>query len=89
MSIVYLIKGHTGEYEDSIEWIAKAFKSKVSAQHYYKQLLNVIHTHNVKYKGADSIEIREALERKLEALDPLCRIDYNGVYYEITEVKVL
>lgn len=88
MTKIYLVKGFTGEYEDSFDWVAKAFKTRAEAKEYHDSLLKIIRLHNVNSNDGQDYEVREELEADLSELDPKCRIDYNGVYYEIEEIQL-
>lgn len=88
MNKVFLVKGFTGEYEDSIDWVAKAFHTRTEAKQYLDQLLAIVRKYGPGNEGAFDYETQADFERELEEIDPKCRVDYTGVYYEIEEVQI-
>jgi hypothetical protein len=83
--IVYLVKGHTGEYDDRSEWIAKAFLLEEKADD-MKGGLNILLEKSGNGMSYEERDLLEAIIR--ETLDPRCSIDYTGTYYTIEEVEV-
>ena len=92
---VYIVVGHTGEYEDRCEWNAFAFTSLEKAESKMKQgneLLNKMRDEINLERGCagflpnmytDKIE-----EHMRDNFDKACSIDYTGSYYTVEELDV-
>ena len=82
--IVYIVTGHTGEYEDRWDWNVKAFTSKEKAD-------NLCEALNVLVKDSKELDWddRDKLVEKIQqSLDPMCSIDYTGTYYKVDQLEV-
>jgi hypothetical protein len=82
--IVYIVTGHTGEYDDRWEWKAKAFTSKEKADN----LCGALNVLVKESKGLDYEDRDKLMESIQESLDPMCSIDYTGTYYKVEELEV-
>ena len=73
---IYLIEGETGEYEDRLSWISKAFTNKQLAestmdiwQQYVNGHRKIATTHN--------------------SPDPYFSTSYTGTFYRIIEIELI
>jgi hypothetical protein len=81
---IYLVEGHTGEYEDYRSWIAKAFKRKSSAVAFKKKLDAICEAF-----GDVTIQNYPDLEELLRKVDTHGSVDYTGVTYDIVPLSVV
>lgn len=89
---IYLVKGHTGEYDCTHEWIAKAFSNATEAYNYCEQLNALANkTHPDCFGDQPHTEVFQAqskIEEELRLLDPKASVDYTGALYRVEELEV-
>lgn len=92
---VYIVVGHTGEYEDKYEWNAFAFTSLEKAESKKKEgndLLNKMRDESEVKSGAYyhlPHDDREKMEEYMQNnFDKRCSVDYTGSYYTVDELDV-
>lgn len=97
MTIIYLVKGLTGEYEDTYRWVAKAFTNKEKAETLCQKLNEVAqrgHSGNFgsSYESRNTDLMYQVQEEVLEelqnGLDPKASFCGNGISYSIEELEV-
>ena len=94
--IIYIVKGSTGDYEDSYQWIAKAYSDKEKAETYYKKLNDIAqksHAGNFgkTYGERDHslmYQEQEKVAEELSVLDPKSAVRGPGTSYKIEELEV-
>jgi hypothetical protein len=95
--IIYIVQGFTGDYEDKESWIAKAFFKKEDAEKYIIQFKDDLKPPELSYFDAflgytidkDEWESRRSeIREKYLKIDPLFKLSYAGMEYEIIEIEV-
>lgn len=82
---VYIVRGHTGCYEDRFDWIAHAFTSKERAEDTMAGLDELV-------RNSDrlSSEAQGKLQEYIaENFDKNCSVDFTGTYYTMEELEVI
>ena len=90
---VYIVVGHTGEYEDRYEWNAFAFTSLEKAESKMKEGNDLLaellgKCERTSYRSYMSDEIDKALEYMQNNFDKRCSVDYTGSYYTVDKLDV-
>jgi hypothetical protein len=90
MKYVYLIQGRTGEYEDRIEWIYKAFVHENEARDVASYLTDWLIGNNC-YMGSYVSQIKhwDIVKKMREEIDPQGQMDYTGVEYTVLKVELM
>jgi hypothetical protein len=80
---IYLVYGHTGEYEDFMEWTVRAFTSKATAE---QLVLKAQEAADTIFKGEGRYGLMHGTVNNPH--DPEMRMDYTGTKYDIQEVML-
>jgi hypothetical protein len=89
--VVYVIKGRTGEYADTCEWMVEAHLDRDNAIKRVAQLndklvqLGIARPMTIDYYDRD---LMEAAHDQIRELDGLCYSDYTGVEYELYVIEL-
>lgn len=96
MTTIYLVKGSTGDYEDTYNWVAKAFTNKQKAEDFCKQLNDIAQRSHVgnfgsTYNSRDYnkvYDVQEEVAEELNKIDPKASVHGSGTSYNIEELEV-
>lgn len=96
MTIIYLVKGSTGDYDDTYRWVAKAFTNKQKAEDFCKVLNDIAqrsHAGNFgdTYGSRDNdlmYQVQEEVMEELRIIDPKSSVSGSGTRYKIEELEV-
>ena len=83
---IYLVIGTTGEYEDTYEWVSKAFTSKQVAEQFLKKCNDYTYTAPLKANGNKDYYDEKWIEN---SPDPKFYCDYTGARYNLEEVELI
>jgi hypothetical protein len=83
---IYLVEGHSGEYEEFRTWIVKAFYTKKKANEYKLFLLKKIQSLVEKEGDEPSFDAREKTLRIMKRVDS--NITYFGAYINYFVIPV-
>jgi len=84
---IYIVFGVTGEYEDSMEWNVKAFRTLRKAKNFHKKLMKIVEDNKLDNKTFGR-EYDQSVMDCLYALDKNARCDYTGMSYHIAHVEL-
>lgn len=82
---VWIVEGATGEYEDSFNWIAKAFVSEERAKAFQAKLDDILKENQLHY---ENIAGNQDVPDELSKLDPNVDVDYTGSRYVVYSIEV-
>lgn len=82
---VYIVRGHTGCYDDKYDWIAHAFISKERAEDTMAGLDTLV-LNSDRLSSEDQGKLQEYIQ---ENFDIQCSVDYTGTYYTLEELEVI
>jgi hypothetical protein len=96
MTIIYLVKGTTGDYDDTYRWVAKAFTNKQKAEDLCSKLNSIAQRSHVGNFGStyDSRDydqvyrVQEEVAEELQKIDPKASVHGSGTSYKIEELEV-
>ena len=76
---IFVVKGYSGEYGDSVEWVCKCFKSLVKAESFREELKIA---GDIAYlKSGKGFGGMDFLDEKYKQY--IKHFDYNGVWFDI------
>lgn len=84
--LIYLVVGQTGEYEDRLEWVSKAFTSKELAAQFMNACNDFVATAPRKAKGLADYDDEEW---KRKSPDPAFYCDYTGASYNLFTTELV
>ncbi len=93
---IYLVKGRTGEWDDSYAWVAKAFLKQEKATSFCETLNTIADKSHAKHFGSDSstrdekkmYRTQEKVRVELLKLDPQASVSFPGTSYKVEELIV-
>lgn len=91
-----MVKGTTGDYEDTYNWVAKAFTNKQKAEERCQKLNDIAqrsHAENFgnTYDSRDTdtmYQMQEEVSEELQKIDPKSSVHGSGTSYKIEELEV-
>lgn len=83
---IYIVEGHTGEYEDAHNWIVRAFVDESKAEAFLNTLLEK--TKELGIARWPTSKLVDAAYEQMIALDPTYHCDYTGVDYSMYDLEV-
>jgi hypothetical protein len=93
MDRIFLILGHTGEYEDYAQWVVCAYNNIIKTKLHVKRLNDLavklkIHSENYNISKIldKDVKLKIDIMRKLDS--HIHSIDFNGVYYSFVEIDL-
>jgi hypothetical protein len=96
MTIIYLVKGLSGEYDDTYRWVAKAYTNKQKAEDLCKKLNDIAQRGHAGNFGKDwgsrdtdlMYQVQDEVVAELQRIDPKASFCGNGISYSIEELEV-
>jgi hypothetical protein len=79
MKKIYVVFGHTGEYEDSSRWAVRAFEKKRTATKFLKKCQKLVDDQKFEFYSFDHT-------RWKHPLDDHFHMDYTGTTYYLVEI---
>ena len=89
-TIVYIVQGSTGAYEDYTEWVAKAFFSEAKAKAFMQECINYADKamDQVPDENGELFSLCYDYEYTANSQDPHMQCDYTGTDYCIEPIII-
>jgi hypothetical protein len=81
MKTIYIVQGHTGEYDDYRSWLVTAYLSEHAAQTRLDFLKSKVK--EMKLNTEATYDLMYKKSKEMKQFDPDFKCDYTGTCYEI------